>query len=121
MINNLQDLLTARNCGEKTFAELKKNIYKYTDCGAWIEESPTEISLGSIVEGCDYGTDTFILPFPFSKDQFDLALDMVESQAEEIWRDTHGCEHCFSDSYEEFDQRPIDPDCKHCEGDGAII
>ena len=38
MVNNLQDFLKARMCSEENFEQVKRNTYKYTDCGAWIEE-----------------------------------------------------------------------------------
>ena len=38
MVNNLQDFLKARMCNEENFEQVKRNTYKYTNCGAWITE-----------------------------------------------------------------------------------
>ena len=119
-IHNLQDLLSQRNCGEETFAELKRNIYKYTSCGAWIIETEYGVGLGSIVEGVDEGTQTYELNFPFSIDQFQDALQSVEDEAQEIWNATHGCEDC-GDECVDTGYTPINPECKTCEGFGTII
>ena len=93
-IHNLQDLLSQRKCGEETFAQLKRNIYKYTACGAWIHESDWGIALGSIVEGVDEGTQTYTLNYPFTIDQFQDALQSVEDEATDIWQATHGWTCC---------------------------
>ena len=119
-IHNLQDLLSQRNCGEETFAQLKRSIYKYTSCGAWIIETEYGVELGSIVEGVDEGTQTYALNFPFSIDQFQDALQSVEDEAQEIWNATHGCEDC-GDECVHTGYTPINPECKTCEGFGTII
>ena len=127
-VNNLQDLLSLRGCGEETFAQLKRNTYKYTACGAWIHESDWGIALGSIVEGVDEGTQTYRLSYPFTIDQFQDALQSVEDEATDIWQATHGCEDCHDHpqvdewgNEREFGAWPINPDCKACKGEGAII
>ncbi|MAH29946.1 MAG: hypothetical protein CL959_04635 [Euryarchaeota archaeon] len=126
--NNLQDLLSLRGCGEETFGQLKRNVYKYTSCGAWIIETEYGVGLGSIVEGVDEGTETHALNYPFTIDQFQDALQSVEDEADEIWKATHGCEDCHdhpqADEWgneNEFGAWPINPDCKTCKGEGAII
>jgi len=127
-IHNLQDLLSQRRCGEETFAQLERNIYKYTACGAWIHESDWGIALGSIVEGVDEGTQTYTLNYPFTIDQFQDALQSVEDEAEKIWKATHGCENCHDEpqvdewgNEHEFGTWPINPECKTCEGLGVVI
>tara|TARA_B100001540_G_C15688188_1_gene588033 strand:+ start:52 stop:441 length:390 start_codon:yes stop_codon:yes gene_type:complete len=127
-IHNLQDLLSQRKCGEETFAQLKRNIYKYTACGAWIHESDWGIALGSIVEGVDEGTQTYTLNYPFTIDQFQDALQSVEDEATDIWQATHGCEDCHDEpqvdewgNEREFGAWPINPKCTSCKGEGAVI
>ncbi len=127
-VNNLQDLLSQRKCGEETFAQLKRNTYKYTTCGAWIHESDWGIALGSRVEGVAENTETYTLNYPFTIDQFQDALQSVENEAEEIWNDTHGCENCHDEPHvdewgneREFGAWPINPECKTCKGEGTII
>ena len=127
-IHNLQDLLSQRKCGEETFAQLKRNTYKYTACGAWIYESDSGVALGSIVEGVDEGTQTYTLNYPFTIEEFWEALQAVENEAEEIWKATHGCEDCHDEPQwddwgieKEFGEWPINPECKTCKGEGTII
>jgi len=108
MINNIQDFLKARKCGEKNWEQLERNMYKYADCGMWIHrltektvghESPhieefndaptcenvTGIVVGSIVEGADAECTPVELPFPFSMEEFSKACSSIEDEAEAIW------------------------------------
>ena len=119
-VNNLKEFLEARGCGEKDFSEVKRATYKYTSCGAWIAEENEGILVGSIVEGCDHGTETHTLNYPFEIDCFWKALESVEKEAEEIWNDTHGCKDC-GDECVDTGYTPINPECKTCEGEGIII
>lgn len=78
------------------------------------------ISVGSIVEGVDYDCDTIKLEDDeFTTDAFWEAVESVNKQADEIWKETHGCDDCFD--YPEGELHPIDPDCDTCHGEGAII
>ncbi|MBO00359.1 MAG: hypothetical protein CL438_06845 [Acidimicrobiaceae bacterium] len=130
-VNNLQDLLSQRKFGEETFAQLERNTYKYTTCGAWIHESDWGVALGSIVEGVDEGTQTYTLNYPFTIEEFWEALQAVEDEAAEIWKATHGCEDCHDEphasplhrgrTWRSYRAWPINPDCKTCEGEGVII
>lgn len=121
-------------------AELYRQVYKYTDCGAYLsitieylEVSGTcfddyheqmvrktisgddlddlrtwqamgergqlavSFTVGSIVEGVDYGTDEIEIesnqleetPSEYRR-RFYEALEEVEQQAKAIWQDTHG-------------------------------
>lgn len=61
--------------------------YKSTVCGAWIEFTSTGIRMGSIVEGCDFGTAIYPLDYA---DNFTFAdiqdrIDAIEAEAEAIW------------------------------------
>jgi hypothetical protein len=67
--------------------QCKRNMYKYTDCGAWLEFTPTGIVIGSIVEGCDFGTATYPLHYKdnFTSADIQARIDAVEREAEAIW------------------------------------
>lgn len=127
IINNVTEFLEARNLGEDSIEQVQRNTFKFTSCGAWLAEHENGISVGSIVEGCDQGTLTHDLTFPFQIDSFWEALGEVEKEADQIWNDTHGCEDCHPQGYVdeygegEFGNWPINPDCKECEGEGACI
>jgi hypothetical protein len=98
---------------------VKRDVYKYTDCGAWIAFEEKGITVGSIVEGVDEGTDTHFVPYPFTLAEYDTALDEVEKEASAIWNETHGCDDCGD--LDEFGSRSINPECKTCKGEGQII
>ena len=91
-VNNLKEFLEARGCGEVSVAQVKRSTYKYTSCGAWLETDKEGVSVGSIVEGVDQGTETYQLNYPFEIKDFWNSLDAVEQEAKEIWNSTHGCE-----------------------------
>lgn len=116
-VNNMKELLEARGLGEKDFGDLKRNTYKYTDCGAWIVEEDNGVSVGSIVEGVDGGATPVTLTYPFDHGDLWDALESIERECNEIWMQTHGCEDCYPD---EADGR-VNPECKTCEGEGVVI
>lgn len=127
MINNITEFLEARNLGEDSIEQVKRNTFKFTTCGAWLAKDEDGVSVGSIVEGCGEGTPTHDLKYPFEIASFWEALEEVEKEAAQIWNDTHGCEDCHPDGYcgefgeLEFGNWPINPDCKECEGEGACL
>lgn len=68
--------------------QCERILYKYTDCGAWIEFQDWGIRLGSIVEGWeDEGTKTFELTYGkgFSNKAIQKTIDTIEEQANLIW------------------------------------
>jgi hypothetical protein len=81
---------------------------------------PEGISIGSIVEGVDYGTETQNLTYPFSAKAFWAAISHVEQEAKNIWNDTHGCPKCGLKN-PETGERAINPKCKACKGEGIIL
>lgn len=116
---------TDRTRTDRALLELISHwVYKYTDCGAWVDARDVGgqpgIGIGSIVEGVDQTTDTQTLAFPFTEKQLWDALQHVEEQAEEIWMDTHGCEACGEED-PETGYRHVNPDCKTCGGHGGVI
>jgi len=66
-----------------------KSVYKGTDCGAWIRVEHDTVSLGSIVEGSDFDTDTISLQWPFTEKCFWDALDEIELEADIMWREAN--------------------------------
>lgn len=77
------------------------------------------VVIGSIVEGCDFDADSEELMYPFTEKRFWEAVGDVESSASYIWQQTHGCEDCGVEG--EWGHPAINPECKTCHGDGAII
>ena len=93
----------------------------------------TALKVGSIVEGCDYGTDEHGLeinqldeePKQFAE-RFYKAVEEVNAEANSIWNDTHGCETCAKDWHDEGliewgQGSPVWKDCPDCEGCGVCI
>jgi len=123
IIHSIKQLEEAIECGE---GRIKRSIYKYTNCGAWVDhEQHGCIRLGSIVEGVDECTDVHQLEFGnFTINDFWSAIKEIENQANEIWNRTHGCEDCYPEYKNDFEKEginPINPECKSCEGAGIII
>ena len=154
-------------------AELYRQVYKYTDCGAYMcmtieylevtgtcfddyheqmvrktisaddlhelgtwkamdERGQLAVSftVGSIVEGVDYGTDDIEIeakqldeePEEFNN-RFYVALSEVEREAESIWSETHGCETCAKHFGINLDAElsPVWTDCPDCEANGRFV
>jgi hypothetical protein len=92
-------------------------------------------TVGSIVEGVDYGTDNIEVEAKQSDEEpseyrsrFDVALQEVEDQANSIWQDTHGCESCaayWTDQGLDIDDSgglvPIYKYCPDCGGNGIAF
>jgi hypothetical protein len=117
---------------------LDRRIYKDTAAGC---PSSVQIENGRIVfrvfpyvEGFDedlsHEGQTVVLPAE------EEVLDQAVHEADEIstvwWNRTHGCDKCWDgrtvQNYwggdagpEDWGVRPVDPNCKECEGGGAII
>lgn len=142
-IENLKQFMHARGFGEQKLSDVKRNTYKFTDCGAWVAEEtesrvdyesphieefcdaptydhPVGITVGSIVEGVDFDCQPVTVKYPFALDDFWKALKTVEDEATEIWNDTHGCDDCGMD-HPEYGTQMINPKCSTCNGEGAII
>lgn len=84
-INNIHDL--AEHFGT-TPEHLEHYIYKYTDCGAWINWTYTKVSIGSIVEGSDAEFDeTF--EFPFDSEEVDDWLEEQEYLTTAAWNEAN--------------------------------
>jgi hypothetical protein len=139
MILNIYDL--AHNVGVETSTDGKREkdqhevtsrisraIYKDTECGASVHpvgppHAVAGVLIGSIVEGTDAETYTHRLEWPITREQFWAKVQEVEDEALSIWYETHGCEDCWSGDAEqgEIGERPVDPSCPSCDGDGIVI
>jgi hypothetical protein len=71
----------------ETEDECKRRLYKNTSCGAWINFKQDGIVIGSIVEGCDFGTITYPLHYAddFTSKDIQDRIDAVEREAAAIW------------------------------------
>ena len=84
MIHNIAEL--AEEYGT-TVDRLKRDIYKYTACGAYIDWNEKQVCLGSIVEGTDTEIEASPLEFPFEMDEFWNTLKWVEANADHAWHE----------------------------------
>jgi hypothetical protein len=86
MTNNIHEL--AEQLGT-TVDDLKKTVYKYTECGAWIHHENGKIELGSIVEGSDAEVGPYTLNFPFEMKSFWDTLQKIEDEADMLWKEAN--------------------------------
>ena len=110
-------------CWPARWASVGKAIFKGTSCGAYIEPiaGNTGVAVGSIVEGVDWGTDTYSLYYPFKESELWAALEKVEEEANEIWESTHGCDECGEPDEYNGGHIHINPECPSCKGDGISV
>ena len=67
---------------------LKHSVYKYTDCGAWIDWDDNRVTIGSIVEGSDAAfSKTFLFPVEVSR--IDNWFDELERLTDEAWHEAN--------------------------------
>jgi hypothetical protein len=118
-VNNIAEFLKKRGLGETNMNLVKRNVYKYTNCGAFINWNDESIIINSIVEGVNSGTENYTLTFPFEINEFWNALGKVKKEAERIWNETHGCEDCGKEN--EMGYTSVNLECKTCNGEGIII
>ena len=99
-----------------------RNLYKYTDCGAWIEFHDWGIRIGSIVEGCDFGTATYSLLYSdkFKADDIQDRIDAIEKEADAIWEWANTIHDGDEDTWAEqgIDAPDIDYEYRHLDPDG---
>ena len=65
---------------------IRRGVYKYTDCGAWIEFHDYGVKLGSIVEGSEEGADSIDLTWKEIPVKFTSSLQVIEDQCDLIWQ-----------------------------------
>ena len=90
--------------------QAKRHVYKYTDCGAWIEFHDWGIRLGSIVEGCSFGTATYSLRYPFHPRDYEARIKAIEAEASALWN--------WANSDDETDAPDVDYEYRHLGPDG---
>ncbi len=84
-ISNINDY--AKYLGTEV-KHLEKDLYKYTDCGAWIIWTDKDITIGSIVEGSDAEfSQTFT--FPTTTEEIDAWLEELENLTDEAFREAN--------------------------------
>lgn len=66
--------------------QAQRHLYKYTDCGAWVEFTPEGVRVGSIVEGADFGTHIYPLSYPMLSADLDARIKAIEEEADLIWQ-----------------------------------
>lgn len=67
-------------------SKIERGVYKYTDCGAWIEFNEHGIKLGAIVEGCDVEIPPLWLSWEEIPLVFTEVLDNIDKKACAIWK-----------------------------------
>lgn len=86
-IRNINDL--ANYIGVET-SYLNRAMFKYTDCGAWIDWDDKSVSIGSIVEGSDAEfSKTFA--FPFTSEEYENWMIELDVLTDEAWAEAN-CE-----------------------------
>lgn len=68
-----------------TVEHLERTIYKYTNCGAWINWDEKEIRIGSIVENSDAEFSCDPLVFPFDTQEYCDAIEWLEQETNIEW------------------------------------
>ena len=92
-INSSADVATYFGIPGAAWHQVEKAVYKGTDCGAWLEfdyaseeNGGSYLFVGSIVEGAEVDCDTISLKLPTTGAALAEALDCVDTQATEIWK-----------------------------------
>lgn len=91
IINNINDIVKGK--GLESPEQLEHYVYKYTDCGAWINWDDVSVTIGSIVEGSDAEfSERFC--FPVESDDLDDWVMQLESLCEDAWNEANGICEC---------------------------
>ena len=85
-INNINDF--CKYFGSDSPRRLEHDIYKYTDCGAWIKWDDKSVTIGSIVEGSDAEFDKKF-SFPVESKDIDDWLDELNELTDEAWHEAN--------------------------------
>ena len=98
-------------------------VAKHTEEIEWSETigTHTVFVVGSIVEGVDEEVPPVHVYLPCTSYDLDAAVKAVESEADFIWKNTHGCEECAKRNGWDFPGCAVDEDCPECGGDGVAI
>lgn len=86
LITNIDDLCAYREAADSW--QLEHDLYKYTECGAWITLTNDTVSVGSIVEGSEAEfSKTF--EYPFESEAFDSWIEELEALVDEAWHEAN--------------------------------
>lgn len=80
------------------------------------------ICVTAYVEGVDWHFDPILVKHANKRatvSDFWAAVNLADSEANDVWLDTHGCEQCGSAG--ETGYRMVNPDCLACGGQGVIL
>ena len=92
-IYNLTDL--AHHVGAATVNGIAHRLYKDTECGiSFLANGDRRVTLTGYCEGSDRWCPPHSLDFPFSKEEFDAAVDEADRDGCDTWDETHGCAEC---------------------------
>ena len=86
MILSINDLVKIL---DTTIKGLERYIYKYTECGAWVEIIDNGIRLGSIVEKSNAITKTYTLKYPFEISTLWCILELIEEETDILWHEAN--------------------------------
>ena len=85
VINNINDLSKYIGIGVE---HLKRAIYKYTDCGAWIDWDSNGVAIGAIVEGSDAEFSRYF-DYPFTSEAYENWLEELDVLTDEAWHEAN--------------------------------
>ena len=85
LLNNINDYA---ECLGTSVSSLKRDVYKYTDCGAWIDWTDESMTIGSIVEGSD-AEFAMTFKFPVYLDEVDEWFEELEQLTDEAWHEAN--------------------------------
>lgn len=85
VINNIKEFAKWYGCNEE---QLAREIYKGTDCGAWIDWTDATVRIGSIVEGSD-AEFSREFTFPLSSTTIEDWFEELEILCTETWNEAN--------------------------------
>ena len=80
-------------------------------------------------EGSDAEHEVYEVPFPCTPEAIDEAIAQADKDGAATWDATHGCDDCGTEPEWELYpvsptttcERPINPDCPSCKGEGIVL
>jgi len=130
MIKNIEDLAAHFSAYHDTEASIAKRLYKDTSCGVSAGVDEKGFWVAGYCEGSDWEHAVHRLPFPFTEEAANEAVEHADKEGCHTWDQTHGCEKCNPEGgIDEWGNEtapgecggPIDPSCLECEGHGTIL
>ena len=89
--DDMLDLFGMSSTGDREQDErrLSRQVYKATECGAWLMFTDAGILLGSIVEGSDVDCNNVHLNYPFTAEAYREAIKSIEEEADLLWNEAN--------------------------------